>query len=426
LELFFSYIYKFLDKFLGVRKHLPNNAKTLIWMIALYDFTFALSSVFINVFLFRQHQDWNVVLPFNIIQFVFVPVGFWVGGALSPRFGHRISYQLGFFFYSLLLLTVLILREAAAEYAIALGVLSGLAIGFYYLGQHALTMDLTLPKDRDYFFSLYLLLSSIMKIPAPMLAGWVIASFNTGLGSLNGSLAGYYLIFGFTLLIYIGLIFQSFRLKVPHIIAGFNVRKVMGYEWGRDWKGLLTAWFFSGIRGGVFWFVMSLFVYKVWNNELAVGNFNTLSTFLAVVTAYVLSRWEGYQKRKAGMAWSSLLIILSTLILAMSMGALTLLVFAILYSIGATWYQIGFGAISFNVIEHERDSKQRKLEYFTIRELPLALGRLLGLALFWFGLYRFGDIGLRVALVVLGLSQWGAYWFSRGLAAEPLRARRRA
>ncbi len=152
MDLFFSYIYKFLARFLGVRRQLPSNAKTLIWMIGLYDFTFALSSVFINVFLFRRHDAWNVVLPFNLIQFVFVPVGFWVGGILSPRFGHRISYQLGFIFQGLLFLSVLLLRESAPAYGNGLGVLSGLAIGFYYLGQHALTLDLTDSKDRDYFF----------------------------------------------------------------------------------------------------------------------------------------------------------------------------------------------------------------------------------------------------------------------------------
>jgi MFS family permease len=158
--------------------------------------------------------------------------------------------------------------------------------------------------------------------------------------------------------------------------------------------------------------VTSLFVYKAWNNELAVGNFNTLSTFLAVVTAYVLSRWEGYQHRKKGMALSSVLIILSTMLLALSLGPMSLLFFAILYTVGVTWFQVGFSAISFDVIEKEDDSRNRKLEYLTLREIPLAIGRLLGLSVFWYGQAKFGDVGLRAALVVLGLSQWGTFAFS--------------
>ena len=145
---------------------------------------------------------------------------------------------------------------------------------------------------------------------------------------------------------------------------------------------------------------------------MAVGNFNTLTTFLAVVTAYVLSRWEGYQKRKSGMAISSGLIVLSTLLLAFSLGPMALLLFGILYTIGVTWFQVGFSAISFEVIENVDDSGKRKLEYLTLREIPLALGRLAGLALFWFGLAQYGDTGIRAALVVLGITQWGSYAYS--------------
>ena len=144
---------------------------------------------------------------------------------------------------------------------------------------------------------------------------------------------------------------------------------------------------------------------------MAVGNYNTLSTFLAVMTAYVLSRWDGYRNRESGMNYSSFLIIGSTLVLAASLGPLALLLFAILYSVGATWFQIGFNSISFNVIENAKNSRERKLEYLTLRELPLALGRFIGIGIFWFGLWRYGDTGLRIALVLLGLSQWGTNYF---------------
>lgn len=177
-------------------------------------------------------------------------------------------------------------------------------------------------------------------------------------------------------------------------------------------EGAFDGLVLLGNPGGVFWFVTSLFVYKAWRNELAVGNYNTLATFLAVVTAYALSRWEGYQNRRGGMALSSVLIVLSTLVLAFSLGPMALLLFVILYAIGMTWFQVGFSAISFDVIEKAPESPKRKLEYLTLREIPLAIGRILGLSLFWFGQSWFGETGLRVALVVLGLTQWGTYAFS--------------
>src|SRR5579883_1254725 len=100
MDFIFSYVYKFLGNYLGVKRGLPASAKTLIWMISLYDFSYAIASLFLNVFLFRQKNDWGVAIPFNLVQFVLVPVAFWLGGILSPRFGHRVSYQLGFIFHA--------------------------------------------------------------------------------------------------------------------------------------------------------------------------------------------------------------------------------------------------------------------------------------------------------------------------------------
>jgi MFS family permease len=412
MDFIFSYVYKFLGYYLGVKRDLPPSAKTLSWMIALYDFSFAIATIFINVFLYRQNHSWNGVITFNVIQFLLVPLAFWLGGSLSPRFGHRLSYQLGFIFHALLFSSLLLLRESAVNHTALLGVLSGLAIGFYYLGQHALTFDMTNAKDRDYFFSLYLLLSSLLKIAAPGISGWVVASFNVGGGSAPQSLLGYYLIFGFTLLIYLALIAQSLRLRIPHKTTDFQVRKVLAIPWDDDWKRLLAAWFFSGLRGGLFWFALNPIVYRAWGNELAVGNYNMLATFLAVVTAYTLSRWADQRHRNWGMRASSVLIIMASIILSISMGPMALLFFAVLNSTGMTWFQVGFSAISFNVIDKARQSAKYKLEYLTLRELPLALGRLMGLAGFWALELKFGDAGIRIAVLILGLTQLGTYAYS--------------
>ena len=411
MDFLFSYVYKFLGNYLGVKRELPASARTLVWMIGLYDFSYAIASVFLSLFLFRQNQDWNVVISFNLIQFALIPLGFWVGGSLSPRFGHRLSYQLGFIFHALLFLSLLLLRESASQHVLALGIMAGLGIGFYYLGQHSLTFDMTDAKDRDYFFSLYFLLSSLLKIAAPGLSGWVIASYTQRMGTAP-SLLGYYLVFGFVLLVYLVLIYQSLRLKTPRKLSDFQIWKVLDLPWGRDWKNLLAAWFFWGLRGGLFWFVTSLFVYRTWRNEMAVGYYNMFSTFLSVATAYALSRWAHQKHREKGLAVSSGLILAACLLLASSMSPMALLLFGILYSVGLTWFQVGFSAISFEAIEGARNSSKRKLEYLTLREIPLLLGRVIGLGGFWWAQSRFGETGIRAAVFLLGLTQWGAYAYS--------------
>jgi hypothetical protein len=84
----------------------------------------------------------------------------------------------------------------------------------------------------------------------------------------------------------------------------------------------------------------------------------------------------------------------------------------VLYSVGLTWFQVGFSAISFEAIEGAGESQKRKLEYLTLRELPLFLGRIIGLGGFWWAQSRFGEAGIRVAVFLLGLTQWGTYAYS--------------
>src|SRR5581483_2426663 len=134
---------------------------------------------------------------------------------LSKRFGNLVSYQLGFFFNALVFATALILRENAPDHPCLLGLLGGLGIGFYFLGEHSLTLEETSEKTRDYFLSLTTFFTSVLCILAPQISGWLIVSFGgstTGISS-GSSLIGYYLVFAMALSLYLVLFFRSFQFK---------------------------------------------------------------------------------------------------------------------------------------------------------------------------------------------------------------------
>jgi MFS transporter, YQGE family, putative transporter len=414
-DLIFSYAYRFLKKYLGVHRHLPEKAQTLIWMIALYDFNFALSSVFINIFLYKKAGDLMTPGLFNLASYPAIMLGFWVGGHISKKWGHLLPYQLGFVFNALVFLAVLILQEKAPSYPVTLGILSGLGIGFYYLGQHSLTLDLTETKARDYFLSLSMFLSSILRILAPALAGWVIQSFHPeqmagGLLQSHSS-NGYYLVFTLTLAIYLGLIVKSFQIDVKPTGKGFHFWRVLTFDQNRDWNRLLWTQFLLGLRNGVFWFIVGILVYRVSKNEAVVGSYNMLANFLAVLTAYGLSRWAEEKNRRWGIWVSALLCWAACGFLFWRIDYFSLLAYAVLNAVGVTWFQVGFGALSFEAVEKAREAGERKLEYLAIREMPLGIGRVIGLGAFLLGLSHFGELGLRVSLLAFGFCHMGVFFF---------------
>jgi MFS transporter, YQGE family, putative transporter len=412
-DFIFNSLHPFLRRALGVHRNLPERAQSLIWMIALYDFTFALSNVFINVFLFRGNDDWSVVINFNIVQFFFVMVSFVIGGYLANRHRYLLSYQLGFLFTAVLYLMVLLWREGSVNHPGLLGVLSGLGMGFYYLGQHALTLEMTDSKNRDYFFSVQLFLSSIVRVVAPALSGWIIAFFQWKQLQLSEAYAsmGYYLVFGLTLAIYLALIYKSSRLQVSRRTESFQLWKVITHEGNREWNRLMGGYFILGLRSGVFWFVVLLLVYQISRNEGVVGVYNMLSNLLAVLTAYFCTRWARADNRGRGLWISSWLIFLAGILVSWRIDTFTLWVFAVLNSIGVTWFLIGFSSLSFEAIEKAVDSKKRNLEYLVIREIPLGAGRLAGLFFLLWCQGRFGETGLRAVIFLLGLTQITSMFF---------------
>ena len=408
MDFLFNYVYQFLKHNLGPRRNLPGSSKTLMWMIGGYDFNFALSSAFINVFLYKRDQDWKPVELYNLVSYATIMLAFWIGGHLAKKLGHLLPYQLGFIFNALVFLLVLILREKSPDHPYLLGFFAGLGIGFYYLGQHFLTLDMTEAKTRDYFLSLSLFLSSILRILAPALAGWIILAFKR---SGPDSSLGYYVVFAMTLLVYLFLIYKSLTLKIKESGGGFDFWKVLTFSRNPDWNRQMAAQFILGIRNGAFWFVISVLVYQVSKNEGIVGSYNMMSNFLAVLTAYGLSLWAEARHRGRGLLVSSLLGWAACGFLAWKINYISLLGYGLLNAVGVTWFSVVFAAVGFDMLERAREAQRYKLEYLAVRELPLWLGRTLGLAIMMASQHYLGELGLRLSLLVLGGMQMGVFLF---------------
>jgi hypothetical protein len=90
---------------------------------------------------------------------------------------------------------------------------------------------------------------------------------------------------------------------------------------------------------------------------------------------------------------------------------------------GATWFQVTYAALSFRVMEKARESESRKLEYLSLRELPLMAGRVLSLSGFLLAWSHFGETGLRTTIFILGICQMSVFlFFPKFSEPEPVNA----
>ncbi len=428
-DLFFSYVYQFLHRYLGVRRPLSQREKTLAWMFSLYDFNYTLSSIFLTVFLFRKNNDLLVPVLFYLTQFAVIVPAFWLGGHLSKRFGNLLSYQLGFAFSAMVFGATLIFRESAPDHPYLLGTLAGLGIGFYFLGEHSLTLEETSEKTRDYFLSLTTFFTSVFCIIAPQISGWLIVSFGSSPAPAStathagSGLLGYYLVFAIAFSLYLVLFFKSFQFQAKPTGKGFYFWKVLIFKSNGNWNRFMGVQFFLGLRNGVFWFLPGLLVYRVSHNEALVGAYSTFANLLGVLTSYGLSLWAKAENRRQGLWISSLLLGTAGVWLSIKVAYLTLFFYAVLAMVGGTWLQVVFGAFSFTILEKAREAKKHRIEYLAAREVPLAIGRIVSLICLYLGQFHFGESGLRVAILFLGFSHMGLFLFFPGSKMDEIHPR---
>jgi YQGE family putative transporter len=195
LHILFRHFFLFLNRRLGIKRVLSAPAKRLAWMASVYGFTMAFSNVFLNVFLFKGNGDWSVVVQYNLVTFALIAPVFGLGSWVARKAQKLFPYRAGLAFSAILFMVMLLFRDNAREHVLLLGTLNGLAIGFYFLGQHELTFDVTTPTTRDLYFSVQQFLASILRVGAMPLSSGIITFFRSE-GSPD---RGYYVLFAVTL-----------------------------------------------------------------------------------------------------------------------------------------------------------------------------------------------------------------------------------
>ncbi len=405
LNTFFHHLYEFLRKYLGVRGELSQDARRLAWMAAVYEFTTAFSNVFLNVFLFKGGGEWGTVVRYNLVSFCLIPPVFALGGWVARRGRRLFPYRVGLAFSTILFLAVLLLKGGARDQVSLLGLLNGLAIGFYFLGQHELTFGVTTPATRDSFFSLNQVYASSLRILSPFLASRLIYWFRTP----ETPDRGYGVIFAVALALYFALFIESFSFDQPSIRQPFRYVEALRAHWQPRLRPVMAAYYAWGLRNGLFWFIVSVLVYRASDKELTVGSYDILTQAIRLAMSLLLARWATSANRGKGLGWSAWIDVAGVTLLAWRLDVHTLLAFTALYATALALFQVTFTAYSFDIMD-AAGGPTRTLENLAVREIPLGLGRVTGLLVFLVAQNRFGEGGLKAALWALGSAHVLVWW----------------
>lgn len=152
----------------------------LLLIGGLYTLAISLSNTFVNIYLWKQTQNYVNLGLYNLASVVLQPLTFLVGGKLAKRIDRSILLRIGVGTLAIFFIVVLVAGKSASQYILLMGALLGVGYGFYWLAFNLLTFEITEPETRDFFNGFLGLLTSFSGMIGPIAADTQFHAWRNG------------------------------------------------------------------------------------------------------------------------------------------------------------------------------------------------------------------------------------------------------
>ncbi|SIS78591.1 MFS transporter [Alicyclobacillus vulcanalis] len=362
---------------------LPAPAWWLLIVGSLFQLSISLSNTFVSIFLFKVDRSFLAIAWYHLFIFAMLPVTFVMAAAVARRTSTAMSLRLGIALYALFFAVALMVGEQAAHMPELLGVLTGLAEGFYWLAFDVLSVEYTDREGHEPFFGLFGVLTSIANVIAPPVAGALISREDAYFGGLTG----YHVVFGISFALFVVATLVSLRLKSARLA---RLRLLDGFRSLRErpWRRVVLGSAAYGVREGVFMFLLGLLFYIVTGSEMKLGEFLLLQGALSFLAFYAAGRWSGRFR------WRLLLlgafgIVAASFAFLWPITTVNLVVYGVLSAAAFPLFLVPLQGYVFDAMHTLADDDVPSITHIVVREWVENAGRVLGvLAYFVIGSFE--------------------------------------
>lgn len=407
-----------LTKLIG-EVELTKDLLLLLIIGGLYALSIALSNTFVNVYLWKQSGEFLDLALYNLAAVVLQPLAFILAGKWAKKIDRVIVLRLGVIFLTGFYFTVLFMSDNANQYLLILGSILGIGFGFYWLAFNVLTFEITEPDTRDFFNGFLGLLTSFAGMIGPIVSGVIITNLE--------KFAGYTVIFTISLSLFVVSVVLSFFLKRRGAEGKFQFKRIFTERKNNpNWRHILHAHFFQGIREGTFVFVIVVWVYIATNSELALGTFGLVTSGVQLICYYAVTRLVKSQFRKKAILIGGILLFVAFFLIAFDVTFPRLILYGIVISIAYPLLLVPYISLTYDVIGKGWNAAEMRVEYIVIRELFLNLGRIISILGFIGAITLFQEEkSIPIYLMIIGAGHACIYVFLRKVRIESGEGQRR-
>jgi YQGE family putative transporter len=398
---------------------LDRRARTMVLVHGAYTAANLLAGTFLSIFLWRSSHDLGPIAVYSGLTALMIPCAFLANGLLWRGLGAGASIRLGLFGNGFVYLLILLLGDGAAHWVVLLGLLRGIAEGFYWSGFHLVSYDTTCDGDRDRYFGAQATATWVLTAALPPAAGAVIVA-----GShVGGPYRGYQFVFALAAVLLMAAMVLAGRLP-SSARERLSVRRVATLvRRNPDWQWVTRARLADGFTGSLMGLVLTILIYLVLKSEQQVGNFNGLMGILGVGISLGLAAFMKPKHRIACALVGGGLLVVSTLLLPLYLTAWALIGFGLLRAVGGPLHGNALAPLALQVIDRDPAPRSMRYDYIVHQELCLGVGRVLSIGGFLLLAAPINQMLLaRIVVVVAGTAPiliWAAFARIRQPVSSP-------
>lgn len=378
----------------------------LILINALFNFANALSTVFVNVYLYEYTSSLVAMSIYTAIRIGLFPFFFTIGGKMTRKVPFSLPISCGLSFIVLSLLFVLRQEELMAAnsmYVYIVAILTGMGEGLYWYSINSCNQIVPRPEDRAPYLSYVGIFNNCTSLLAPIIAGVIIA--------LSGDdTAGYFNIFKLVIGVYVLITLITVTLKIENRSSEpFHLWRCLSLK-DRFWNKVLFSTFVYGIRDSLTLTLTGLMVY-----DATGGDGGTYSNLLAVfsVAAIICFRLMAKKMNNNNLFRffyvGTFFIVTSTLVLVYINNLFAAVYFGFANAIGTAFYGNPYSYLMLEMTgkySHENISGR-----VIAKETAMSLGRCFGMLLIVAMYYLIKEpYYLTVSVTFCSLCPLGVLW----------------
>lgn len=337
---------------------------------ASYGLAAVMSGLFLNLYLWRIAQDLTVNALFILLTFIFGAVAFWLGGIISKQKDRKISYQLGIGLTAVFYLLVIILQETVASIPMLIGVLNGLAAGFYWLGFLILLYDLVDVEARSAFLGKQMAVFGVVNTIGPALSGGIIKYFD---------LFGYNIIFTVSFVLFVLGVILSIWLPKDQ---GSKRKLKTALLWRLTnrtpiFKKMWLGWVVFGSVEGLIIFLPPLLLFMAVENEFYVSIAIIFLGIIAIFSSLWHTKYNHKEREPYTVLYVWIFYTISCIPLLVSVNLWTILIFLIVNEISKALLGVTYFSFMFRLIGTLPKKAGLRIESLVVREVTINIGRVM-------------------------------------------------